>query len=147
MLGIRRYQNIAIDLWQGKHPDFASDTLVITQFKPKTDPEFIKAEGGSNNNAAPDTFTLSYSSWGELNELWSIYLKSSPVHSRHLAIAFTCLDISAYSKEQVKDFFLELKKYLDTATPELKRVSLVFESLAVHDIFQDELFALFPYQE
>ncbi|NRA46577.1 MAG: hypothetical protein HRU09_16625 [Oligoflexales bacterium] len=147
MLGIRRYQDVAIDLWQGRLADFASDTLVICQHVPDQGLAFERTEEGQITYPASETHLFQYPDSCELHELWSSYLKNSPINKRHLAVAFTCLDVSSYNKLQVKEFFKGLKNFLDSAPEQLKRISLVFESLAVHDIFQDELFALFPYQE
>ncbi|MFK7827740.1 MAG: hypothetical protein AB8G05_26575 [Oligoflexales bacterium] len=147
MLRTRRYQEIAIDLWQGSLYDFASDVLVICQYDPGEEASFCKTAEGVSTYPAPQSYILRYPNWDELHKLWTFHLNNNPVKKRHLAIAFTCTDESAYSANQVKDLFLGLKKFLDSPPGELKRISLVFERLAVHDIFQEELFAIFPYQE
>jgi len=147
MLGTRRYENVAIDLWQGSLHDFASDILVVSQYKPDETHSFVKIEEGSISYPAPETYLLQYPHWNELHKLWSSYLGETPVNKRHLTIAFTCTEESVFPADQVKQFFVNLKNFLDSAPKELGRVSLVFESLPVHDIFQGELFAVFPYQE
>lgn len=147
MLGTRRYKTVAIDLWQGSFFDFSSDILVISHYEPHMPLTFSKINQIPENFPAPRTFQLHYPSMKEASELWSKQLKNIPVDKRHLAIAFTCSEVSAYPETYIKEYFLGLKQYLDIATPDLKRLSIVFESLTVHDIFQDELFAQFPYQE
>ena len=121
MLGLRRYKNIQIDLWQGDITTFATDLAVAA---PEVDPAL---------EARPAALIE--------KDFRAIFAAADRGLKRHISISVLCpgADLAGVTA------FNAVKDFIDLAPPKiLRRVTLVASDEKSYDILQRHLFARFP---
>ena len=142
MLGIRKYKTISIDLWVGELDEFCSDLSIL--------------------NLEPGNKASNPSHLSELDQAQAL-IRNKPLYyqdiiknmspffdllgeislPRHISIGFSNVT-SELTLESSAQFFLTLKKFFNNNHFEsLQRVTLIFDQLEIHDIFQKSLFDSF----
>ena len=123
MLGLRRYKNIQVDLWQGDIMTFATDATV-------TLPDF----GPSRVFSAPEVEDLAKKIRG-LFETSDLQLK------RHISVPVQASSVELAAEAAFK----AIKNFVDTASPNvLRRVTFVASDEKIYAVLQHHLFARFP---
>lgn len=173
MLGIRRHQGSAIDLWQGDLKKFVCDVSVAF-FPAGTAPSGLPAAASLPAGEAmifpgKDFFcpsdhllAVAYSPLVDINDRGKL---GTVLGSYSNALAFAAglevrhIAMAVPQSEALGDLYgslamVALKSFLDEAAARganggrlpvvPKRITLVLDSLAVYDCFQAQLFATFP---
>ncbi len=173
MLGIRRHQGTAIDLWQGDLKKFVCDVSVAF-FPAGSPPGGLPAVAGLPPGEAmifpgKDFFcpsdhllAVAYASLVDVNDRGKL---GTVLGSYGNALAFAAglgvrhIAMAVPQSEELGDLYgslamVALKSFLDEAAARTaqggripavpKRITLVLGSLAVYDCFQAQLFATFP---
>ncbi len=118
MLGLRRYKNIQIDLWQGDIKTFATDRTVDVS--------------AVNQSLAPEDLKKTYCGFFETSDFQKLRHISVPVSGTALAVA-------------AETAFQAIKDFIDYAAPKvLRRVTFVAADDKIYDVLQQHLFARFP---
>lgn len=171
MLGIRRYQGTAIDLWQGDLKKFLCDASVVFfpagSHVPSLPPlaglpagEAMILPGKDGGYPSTHLIAVAYSQIAEIEDRSKL---GTVLESYANALAFAAslgvrhVAMAVPQSEKLGDLYgslamVALKSFLDEAaartssgrTPSVpKRITLVMESLPVYDCFQAQLFAAF----
>lgn len=121
MLGLRRYKNIQIDLWQGDVTTFAVDLAVAA-------PRFDPAVEVRPASAIEQDFR-------------AIFEKADQQLKRHLSVSVLShgADLAGVTA------FNAIKDFIDATPPKvLRRVTFVASDEKSYDLLQHHLFARFP---
>ena len=141
MLGIRHYQQVAIDLWLGDAREFVCDTFVLCC-------KAAQAKGlyplGSSEAAlypASSAHRLCYDDFATLVHLWRQHLRTLAHLGRHLAASLS----SEPPLELATSFFVALQADLGQGlgSSKLGRISILCADLQTYQLWQKALFAIF----
>ena len=138
MLGIRHYNNVALDLYVGNPEDFESDIIGASVSKAQSflseAPSLYKAVTAPPALAARELIVIS------CDDLQGL-LTPITLRNQHLTLL---VDDLASGHEKV--FVEEVKKLIDTAQihSKLRRITFLCSSIEVHRPLQDAMFDLFP---
>lgn len=141
MLGIRKYHGISIDLWLGDIKQFVSDITVL-ETKECNEPNHTHVIALSKQHKSP-CYLFNTSILQQSDEFFSYLSLSKEITlGRHLTIQIKKISHDQLLKNQVVNFFDNLKKFLNTTHSKtlLKRVTLVPDNLSDHDCIQEVLF-------
>jgi hypothetical protein len=150
LLGLRRFKNVQIDIWQGDIDTFAADGLLV--FSPSA---ALGVRVESNKEDSNTSITLlagsSAISSGNLEEISRLYhdmfLAFDNTTLRHLIIPGIpqSLGQSLNYDSFVSRCMTTLRNLIDSGLlSSMRRVTFVARDLTVYDMLQKHLFAEFP---
>jgi len=150
LLGLRRFNRVQIDIWQGDISTFAADGDVRLQ-SGNTSAVELKTNGRDSHSHVTIWIQIKNSDSLADDELLAVYediFRRADAHGlRHLTIP---VPLIANFNEKTTDSFvktgmLALSAYLKSSAPQkLSRVTFVAKDLSMYDSLQRQLFAEFP---
>ena len=150
MLGLRRFKNVQIDIWQGDITTFAADGLL--SFSPSADLTIrVEANQADANTAVsllanPDR--LNSGDHQETSRLYNdAFLAFEQTKLGHLIIPGIPVDLgnSLNHDSFVNHCMTTLRHFIDSGlSHSMRRVTFVARDSSVYDMLQKHLFAEFP---
>lgn len=150
MLGLRRFKNVQIDIWQGDIDTFAGDGLL--KFSSSSD---LAVRVELNKETASTSITLMASSSpivsGNQKDIGRLYHDTFSAFDkaklRHLIIPGIPENLAQTLNHDsfVINCMTTLRKFIDSGLSDsMQRVTFVARDLSVYDMLQKHLFAEFP---
>ena len=150
MLGLRRFKNVQIDIWQGEITTFAADGIL--SFLPSTDLTIRIESNGDDANTAVSLLAnpnrLNSSDPQEIRRLYNdAFIAFEQTNLGHLIIPGIPADLgkSLNHDSFVNHYMTALRHFIDSGlSHSMRRVTFVARDSSVYDMLQKHLFAEFP---